>query len=104
MEKSPSDRLEELIRERARLDVELERCKELVTVLFVDIAGSARFYDEHGDVAGLVMVQKCLDLLIPTVEAHEGVGSRGLHRRDLCFNFLWYVGHKSVTPIYPSVT
>jgi|HubBroStandDraft_4_1064222.scaffolds.fasta_scaffold86043_1 class 3 adenylate cyclase/pSer/pThr/pTyr-binding forkhead associated (FHA) protein len=73
MEQSPSKRLEELIRERARLDVELERCKELVTVLFVDIVGSTRFYDERGDVAGLVMVQKCLDLLIPVVETHGGI-------------------------------
>ncbi|MGH9713120.1 MAG: FHA domain-containing protein [Candidatus Acidiferrales bacterium] len=72
MEQSPSRRLEDLIRERARLDAELERCKELVTVLFVDIVGSTRFYDEHGDVAGLVMVQKCLDLLIPVVEQHGG--------------------------------
>jgi class 3 adenylate cyclase/pSer/pThr/pTyr-binding forkhead associated (FHA) protein len=72
IEQEPSRRLEELIRERARLDVELERCKELVTVLFVDIVGSTRFYDEHGDVAGLVMVQKCLDVLIPLVEQHGG--------------------------------
>ena len=73
IEQEPSKRLEELIRERARLDVELERCKELVTVLFVDIVGSTRFYDEHGDVAGLVMVQECLDLLIPLVERHGGI-------------------------------
>jgi class 3 adenylate cyclase len=72
MAQEPSRRLEELIRERARLDVELELCKELVTVLFVDIVGSTRFYDEHGDVAGLVMVQKCLDVLIPLVEQHGG--------------------------------
>jgi class 3 adenylate cyclase len=72
MEQLPSTRLEDLIRERARLDTELERCKELVTVLFVDIVGSTRFYDEHGDVAGLVMVQKCLDLLIPLIEQHSG--------------------------------
>jgi len=72
MEQSPSQRLEELIRERARLDIELERCKELVSVLFVDIVGSTRFYDEHGDVEGLVMVQKCLDVLIPVVEQHGG--------------------------------
>ena len=72
IEQEPSRRLEELIRERARLDLELERCKELVTVLFVDIVGSTRFYDEHSDVAGLVMVQKCLDLLIPLVEQHGG--------------------------------
>ena len=73
MQQSPSQRLEELIRERARLDIELERLRELVTVLFVDIVGSTRFYDEHGDVAGLVMVQKCLDLLIPVIEQHGGV-------------------------------
>jgi class 3 adenylate cyclase/pSer/pThr/pTyr-binding forkhead associated (FHA) protein len=73
MEQSPSQRLEELVRERARLDSELERCKELVTVLFVDIVGSTGFYDEHGDVEGLVMVQKCLDLLIPVVEKHGGM-------------------------------
>jgi class 3 adenylate cyclase/pSer/pThr/pTyr-binding forkhead associated (FHA) protein len=72
MEQLPSTRLEDLIRERARLDTELERCKELVTILFVDIVGSTRFYDEHGDVAGLVMVQKCLDLLIPLIEQHRG--------------------------------
>jgi class 3 adenylate cyclase/pSer/pThr/pTyr-binding forkhead associated (FHA) protein len=72
MRQTSSNRLEELIRERARLDVELERCKEIVTVLFVDIVGSTRFYDEHGDVAGLVMVQKALDLLIPIVEDYEG--------------------------------
>jgi len=72
MEQVPSSRLEDLIRERARLDVELERCKEIVTVLFVDIVGSTRFYDQHGDIAGLVMVQKCLDLLIPIIEEHDG--------------------------------
>ena len=37
MESSPSQKVEDLIRERARLDVELERCRELVTVLFMDI-------------------------------------------------------------------
>jgi class 3 adenylate cyclase len=50
MESSPSQKVEDLVRERARLDVELERCRELVTVLFMDIVGSTRFYDEYGDV------------------------------------------------------
>jgi class 3 adenylate cyclase/pSer/pThr/pTyr-binding forkhead associated (FHA) protein len=72
MEQVPSNRLEELIRERARVDAELERCRELVTVLFVDIVGSTRFYDQYGDVAGLVMVQKCLELLLPPIEQHQG--------------------------------
>jgi len=61
IEQEPSRRLEELIRERARLDVELERCKELVTVLFVDIVGSTRFYDEHGDVATASLLEVWID-------------------------------------------
>ncbi len=73
MEQPPSKRLEELIRERARLDLELERHRRLVTILFVDIVGSTRFYDQHGDLAGLVMVQKCLDLLTPLIEEHGGI-------------------------------
>lgn len=73
MEQAPSKRLEELIRERARLDAELERHQQLITILFMDIVGSTRFYDQHGDLAGLVMVQKVLDRLIPQVEQHDGV-------------------------------
>src|SRR5437879_2526070 len=73
MEQPPSKRLEELIRERTRLDAELERHQRLVTILFVDIVGSTRFYDQHGDIAGLVMVQKCLDLMIPVIEEHNGI-------------------------------
>lgn len=72
MDSSTSNRIEDLIRERLRLDQELERYQRLLTILFVDIAGSTRFYDEHGNTAGLLMVQKCLDLLIPIVEKHSG--------------------------------
>ncbi len=63
----------ELLRERLRLDAELARRQQAVTILFVDIVGSTRFYDQHGDVAGLAMVQKFLDKLTPIVEEHEGV-------------------------------
>lgn len=73
MEREASNRLEELIRERARLDAELERHQQLLTILFVDIVGSTRFYDQHGDLAGLVMVQKVLDTLTPIIEQHDGV-------------------------------
>src|SRR6202162_2437351 len=72
MEQAPSNRLEQLIRERARVDAELEGCRELVAVLFVDIVGSTRFYDEHGDIAGLLMVQKSVELLVPPIEQHGG--------------------------------
>jgi class 3 adenylate cyclase/pSer/pThr/pTyr-binding forkhead associated (FHA) protein len=72
MDQTPSNRIEDLVRERARLDAELERCRELVTVLFVDIVDSTRFYNDHGDVAGLVMVRKCLELLMPSIERRQG--------------------------------
>lgn len=63
----------ELLRERLRLDAELARHQQPVTILFVDIVGSTRFYDQQGDVAGLAMVQNFLDKLIPIIEQHEGV-------------------------------
>jgi class 3 adenylate cyclase/pSer/pThr/pTyr-binding forkhead associated (FHA) protein len=72
MEQAPSNRIEDLVRERARLDAELESCRELATVLLVDIVDSTRFYNDHGDVAGLVMVQKCLELLVPPIEQRKG--------------------------------
>src|SRR5437879_1164841 len=73
MDEAASKRIEELIRERTRLDAELEQQQRLLAILFVDIVGSARFYDQQGDLAGLVMVQKCLDLLIPVIEQHGGI-------------------------------
>lgn len=62
-----------LLRERLQVDAELARHQQLVTVLFVDIVGSTRFYERYGDVAGLTMVQKFLDKLLPLVEQHEGL-------------------------------
>jgi len=73
MPKPASKSVEELIRERARLDAELERQQQLLTILFVDIVGSTRFYDQHGDLAGLVMIQKCLDILTPLIEKGGGI-------------------------------
>jgi TolB-like protein/class 3 adenylate cyclase/Tfp pilus assembly protein PilF len=65
--------LSELLRERLRLDAEVARYQRAVTVLFVDIVGSTRFYERYGDVAGLAMVQQFLDKLVPVVQAHSGI-------------------------------
>ncbi len=65
-------KLEELIKERARLDEELEKFQRLLTVMFVDIVGSTSYFDRFGDVSGLVMVHKCIDMLTPIVERHKG--------------------------------
>jgi class 3 adenylate cyclase/pSer/pThr/pTyr-binding forkhead associated (FHA) protein len=73
MDEPSSSRIEDLIRERLRLDQELDRFQQMSTILYVDIVGSTRFYDEYGNTAGLVMVQKCLDLLIPLIEQQRGI-------------------------------
>ena len=73
MDEPGPSRIEDLIRERLRLDQELDRFQQMLTILYVDIVGSTRFYDEYGNTAGLVMVQKCLDLLIPIVERQGGI-------------------------------
>lgn len=73
MDEPSSNRIEDLIRERLRLDQELDRFQRLLTILYVDIVGSTRFYDEHGNTAGLLMVQKCLDVLIPIVQEQRGI-------------------------------
>ncbi|MGH9863333.1 MAG: adenylate/guanylate cyclase domain-containing protein [Candidatus Acidiferrales bacterium] len=64
--------VDELLKQRARLDAELERFQRLVTVMFTDIAGSTKYFDEHGDLAGMAMVQECNDCLAPLVKKHSG--------------------------------
>lgn len=73
VEQVPSKRTEDLIRERLRLDAELEQHLKLLTVLFVDIVGSTRYYEQYGDLAGLVMVQKFMDMLTPVIQEHDGI-------------------------------
>jgi len=63
----------ELLKQRARLDAELERYQRMVTVMFTDIAGSTRYFDEHGDLAGMAMLQEVNDVLQPQVGEHKGI-------------------------------
>ena len=65
--------VDELLKQRARLDAELERFQRLVTVMFTDIAGSTKYFDEHGDLAGMAMVQDCNDTLQPQVGKQGGI-------------------------------
>ena len=43
-----------------------------MTVLFSDIKGSTAYFEQHGDVEGLAMVQRHNDLLFPCVENNHG--------------------------------
>jgi len=62
----------ELLKQRALLDAELERFQRLVTVMFTDVAGSTRYFDQHGDLAGMAMLQEVNDTLQPQVGQHQG--------------------------------
>lgn len=64
--------VEDLLRERARLDAELERFQRLLTVMFTDIAGSTKYFEKHGDLAGLALLSTVNDRLQPLVSEHKG--------------------------------
>lgn len=61
-----------LLREKVRLEEELARHQQSIAVLFIDIVGSTSFYDQFGNVAGLTLVQKFLDRLVPIIIEHHG--------------------------------
>jgi class 3 adenylate cyclase len=43
-----------------------------LAILFSDIVGSTRYFEQHGDAEGLRMVQRHHELLRPVIEAHAG--------------------------------
>jgi len=69
---SASAKLQELLEKRKLLDQELSKLSRKVAVMFADIVGSTRFFEKFGDVAGLVYVHKCMDMLSPVAEKHGG--------------------------------
>ncbi len=66
------DKIEALLKTRAEVDLELEKLRTPVTVLFTDIRGSTSFFESEGDVEGLAMVQRHNNLLFPIIEKHGG--------------------------------
>ena len=64
----------EILRERERLDRELQKkFKREVTILFTDICGYTKYMETRGDISGRAMLQKHNDIVFPLVEKHEGV-------------------------------
>jgi class 3 adenylate cyclase/pSer/pThr/pTyr-binding forkhead associated (FHA) protein len=51
---------------------ELEKFRRNVVVMFTDIKGSTAYFEKYGDVAGLMMVHQCNDMLRLVVEQHNG--------------------------------
>jgi class 3 adenylate cyclase/pSer/pThr/pTyr-binding forkhead associated (FHA) protein len=59
-------------RGNAEVLAELEKFRRTVTVMFTDIKGSTAYFEKYGDVAGLMMVHQCNDMLRQIVERHGG--------------------------------
>lgn len=75
-----ADDLERLLAEREKIATALrENEKALLdrhtreqTVMFTDIVGSTRYFEEKGDVEGMKLLHRHNELLFPVVERHRG--------------------------------
>jgi class 3 adenylate cyclase len=66
------DKLEELLKSRAEIDLQLEKMRTPITILFSDIRGSTAFFEAEGDVQGLAMVEDHNRVLFPVIERNDG--------------------------------
>ena len=57
---------------QAEMLAQLEKFRRTVVVMFTDIKGSTAYFEKYGDVAGLMMVHQCNDMLRQIVERHGG--------------------------------
>ena len=69
---SQETNIDRLLKERAKIDVELRRHKSAVTILFTDVVGSTAFFDRYGDTAGLAMIHRHADLATAVVQEFQG--------------------------------
>jgi len=64
--------IDQLLRARSEIDSALKRHKTQFAVLFCDIVGSTSFFDRFGDTAGLMMLQRHHELVLPAIEEEGG--------------------------------
>ena len=65
--------IEELLRERLRLDERLQQeFRREITLLFSDIQDSTAYFERHGDLDGRQMLQRHNDVLFPLISNHLG--------------------------------
>ncbi len=65
--------IDKLLRARGEIDTALKRHRAQVAVLFTDIVGSTAFFERFGDTAGLLMLRRHDDLVMPAIS--EGGGT-----------------------------
>ena len=64
--------IDQLLRARGDIDTALRRHKAQVAILFTDIVGSTSFFERYGDTAGLLMLQRHHELVLPAIEDAGG--------------------------------
>lgn len=62
------DKIEELLEARAQAELQLEKMRTPVTLLFSDIKNSTSYFEKAGDVEGLAMVERHNSLMMPVIE------------------------------------
>jgi class 3 adenylate cyclase/pSer/pThr/pTyr-binding forkhead associated (FHA) protein len=64
--------VETILDEVTGLLAQMEKYQRLLTVMFTDIVGSTSYFERHGDVMGMLLLQKTEGVLRPQVLAHDG--------------------------------
>jgi adenylate cyclase len=54
------------------LQAELDKFRREITVMFTDIRGSTAYFERYGDIAGVMMVHQCTELIKRQLEKHKG--------------------------------
>ena len=67
-----ADDVNALLKARAKIDEQLRRHKNALTVLFTDVVGSTSFFERNGDTAGLVMLHRHDELSADAIERYDG--------------------------------
>ena len=68
-----SERFEDFMRERARIDKDIqEKFRKKMAILFSDICSFTKYMDERGDISGRAWVQQHHDIVLPLIEKHDG--------------------------------
>lgn len=67
-----ADEVDDLLKARIKIDKQLRRHKNALTVLFTDVVGSTSFFERNGDTAGLVMIHRHHELATRAIQQHNG--------------------------------
>jgi class 3 adenylate cyclase len=64
--------IDQLLRAQGEVETALRQQKAQFAVMFTDIVGSTAFFERYGDTAGLMMLQRHHELVLPAIEEASG--------------------------------